>query len=119
VLLLTYGKHRFLLTGDMEKEVEWQLLDGGRLRPVDVLKVAHHGSRTSSTDEFLRATAPSLAIVSVGEDNPYRLPSREVVERFREQNVALLRTDTLGLATVTSDGQKLSFSVQQWARARY
>ncbi|HET8548147.1 MAG TPA: ComEC/Rec2 family competence protein [Bryobacteraceae bacterium] len=118
VLLITHGRHRFLLTGDMEKQTEWELIDSRRLPRADVLKIAHHGSRTSSTDDFVEKAGPTLAILSVGEGNLYRLPNREVVERFRKRHTAVLRTDELGLATVISDGRRLSFQVEQWAGAR-
>ena len=118
VLLIAHGGHRFLLTGDIEKQIEWQLLDGQRVPRVDVLKIAHHGSRTSSTEEFVRAASPSLALLSVGYGNLYRLPNTEVMERFAQQRTLVLRTDELGLATVTSDGRNLSFHVEQWNGGR-
>jgi competence protein ComEC len=118
VLLITHGRHRFLLTGDIEKQVEWQLTDRKRVPDIDVLKVAHHGSRTSSTEDFIRAARPSLAVLSVGEGNLYRLPNAEVTERLAQQGAALLRTDTLGLATVVSDGRQLRFGVEQWRGGR-
>lgn len=117
VLLLRYGEHRFLLTGDAEKQVEWQLLDSGRLPRIDVLKVAHHGSKTSSTQEFLDVARPRLALISVGADNLYGLPNRDVIERYKAAHAALLRTDTLGLVTVRSDGHRLSYETRQWQDA--
>jgi competence protein ComEC len=118
VLLLTHGRHRFLLTGDIEKQIEWELIDRAGVPRVDVLKIAHHGSRTSSTEDFVRAAAPSLALLSVGQGNLYRLPNAEVIERFATRRTAILRTDELGLATVVSDGRQLSFSVEQWSGGR-
>jgi competence protein ComEC len=117
VLLLHYGEHRFLLTGDAEKQIEWHLLDSGEVPKIDVLKVAHHGSRTSSTQEFLDAARPRVALISVGADNFYGLPNRDVVERYRAANMTVLRTDELGLSTVRSDGRHLSFEVRQWQDA--
>src|SRR5581483_717417 len=76
VLRIRYGKHSFLLCGDAERPVEREMLDAGEIQPSDVLKVGHHGSHTSSTEEFLEAVHPAFAIVSVGLDNSYGHPHR-------------------------------------------
>jgi len=88
---------RALLTGDLEKVGELHLLDlpRGELR-ADVLKVGHHGSRSSSTGPFLDAVAPRLALVSVGLRNPYYHPSPEVLERLADRGARTLRTDRTG-----------------------
>lgn len=101
VLEVTWDGRRLLLTGDVEKGGEQALLAAGRLRPVDVLKVAHHGSRTSSTPGVVRATRPAVAIVSVGADNRYDHPSPEVEQRWRAAGACVLRTDRCGAVTVT------------------
>ena len=106
VFLIEYGKHRFLLTGDMEQAVERQL-EG--LPRVDVLKVAHHGSKTSSTAEFLDRTRPSFALISDGIDNLFHHPHPSVLARLEERHAATLRTDVEGMVTVISDGQVLSY----------
>jgi len=106
VLRVSYGRHRFLLPGDVEKQIEQALADeSGR---VDVLKVAHHGSKTSSTEEFLDAVAPSFAIVSAGIDNRYGHPNPEILERLERHRAIVLRTDMDGLIAVRSDGRRLS-----------
>ncbi len=107
VLQLSYGEHVFLLTGDIEKQVEAHLLAEDRLGKVDVLKVAHHGSKTSSTEAFIAAVRPSFALISVGLDNVYRHPTPEVIERLRLAHTDVLRTDLTGLITVRSDGHRL------------
>lgn len=107
VLRATYGRHSFLLTGDLEKEVEQRLAEEGRLQPVTVLKVGHHGSRTSSTPEFLQATRPAIALVSAGQENLFRHPHSEVVERLQQQKTAIFRTDERGLIRVLSNGRQL------------
>ena len=107
VLRVRYGKHSFLLCGDVEKQVERGMLAAGEIQPSDVLKVAHHGSRTSSTEEFLATVHPAFALISVGLENSYGHPNRDVVERLREHGAMVLRTDEDGLISVRSDGQRL------------
>ena len=103
---IEYGKHRFLLTGDMEQAVELQL---GEVPKVDVLKIAHHGSKTSSTAEFLDRARPSFALISDGIDNLFHHPHPSVLARLAERHIATLRTDSDGMVTVISDGQTLSY----------
>ncbi|MEA2604122.1 MAG: competence protein ComEC [Acidobacteriota bacterium] len=97
VLLATVRGRRVLLTGDIESGSEHELADccGQELR-ADVLKVAHHGSRTSSTPTFLEAVIPRLALISCGVRNLYHHPSPEVVERLEEGRARVLRTDQSG-----------------------
>lgn len=90
-----YGTQSLLLTGDMEKEQEMVLLQKGVLRPVTVLKVGHQGSRTSSTEAFLEAVKPKLALISVGK-NSYGHPHQDVLSRLTEYNIPILRTDERG-----------------------
>lgn len=90
-----YGTQSLLLTGDMEKEQEMVLLQKGVLRPVTVLKVGHQGSRTSSTEAFLEAVKPKLALISVGK-NSYGHPHQDVLSRLAEYNIPILRTDERG-----------------------
>jgi competence protein ComEC len=109
--MIEYGKHRFLLTGDMEQAVELQLAFGDRPLPrIDVLKVAHHGSKTSSTAEFLDRTRPSFALISDGIDNLFHHPHPSVIARLDERHIATLRTDLEGMLTVISDGKMLTYS---------
>ncbi len=105
VALVRYGETRLLLTGDAERgEEEWLLRHARDLLDVDVLKVAHHGSRTSSGADFLDAATPRLALISVGAENAYRHPNDEVLERLRERRVRVLRTDHHGAIVVRTDG---------------
>ena len=108
VLRLIYGSRSFLLTGDVERPVEREMLDAGEIHPTDVLKVAHHGSRTSSTEEFLDALHPAFAIVSAGFENSYGHPHPAIVQRFADRHAALLRTDRDGLITIRTDGRHLA-----------
>jgi competence protein ComEC len=101
------GPTAALLTGDIEAAAERRLLlDPGALRAA-VLKVPHHGSRTSSTPAFVAAVAPRVAVVSVGADNRYRLPSAEVEPRYRAAGACVLRTDRCGAITIETDGRSL------------
>lgn len=96
VLFLDMGETSMLFTGDLEQEGEAALLEQGVLFPVDVLKVAHHGSKTSSTLAFIQKTQPEWSIVSAGVKNSYGHPHPEVVRRLVESGTNLLRTDQLG-----------------------
>ena len=112
VLSATYGDHRFLLTGDVEEEGETALLDGAvkNLGETQVLKVAHHGSRTSTHPLFLEQVRPWFGLISAGYRNPYRHPHPTVVERMEQKGVIVLRTDKEGAITVSTDGQRLRVS---------
>ncbi len=101
VLLAETGRRRVLLTGDLEARGERQLLEAGLpARPVDVLKVAHHGSRTSTGSAFLGAVAPRLALISAGPANPYGHPSPTVVARLAARGIPILRTDRSGMVRI-------------------
>jgi competence protein ComEC len=107
VLRLTYGRNSFLLCGDVEKQVERRMLQEGEIQLTDVLKVAHHGSRTSSTEEFLTATQPLFAVISAGFENSYGHPNRDVLERLAAHQAVVYRTDRNGLVSIRSDGRRL------------
>ncbi len=111
VLRLRHGRHSFLLTGDIDRRIEAELPTGR----VDVLKVAHHGGRDSTSAPFLDAIQPAVALISAGFENSYNLPSAEVLERLRERRVAVLRSDRFGLVTVRSDGRRLELETAAWA----
>jgi competence protein ComEC len=108
VLRVRYGSRSFLLTGDVERPIERRMLEEDEIQSVDVLKVAHHGSRTSSTESFLSAANPAFAIISVGADNSYGHPNRDVLDRLGEHHAEVLRTDRNGLVTVRTDGRHLT-----------
>ena len=107
VLRLGYGRNGFLLSGDVERPIERGMLAADEIRRTDVLKVAHHGSRTSSTEEFVNAVEPVFAVISVGLDNSYGHPNLDVVERLRQHRAVVYRTDQEGLITVRGDGHRL------------
>ena len=91
----------------MEKQVEARLLDENRIGRVDVLKVAHHGSRSSSIEPFIEATHPAFALISVGLGNSYHHPTAQVLERLNNVHSQIFRTDLTGLVSIRSDGRKL------------
>jgi competence protein ComEC len=107
VLRVRFGRRTFLLTGDMEADVERSLVAAGDDLRSDALKVAHHGSRTSSTGSFVNATRPALAVVSVGQDSPYGHPHPEVIARWRTSGAQVLTTGQRGTITVSTDGDDL------------
>jgi len=107
VLRLRYGQRSFLLSGDIERPIERRMVDENEVAPVDVLKVAHHGSHTSCTEEFLSASAPLFGIISVGWENSYGHPHRDVLERLAQHGVTMYRTDVDGAVTIRTDGKRL------------
>ncbi|MDT4895370.1 MAG: competence protein ComEC [Acidobacteriota bacterium] len=107
VLSLRFGQRVFLLTGDIEKETEAALTGGQDDLHCDVLKVAHHGSKTSSTDAFVKATQPALAIISVGLTSIFGHPHKEVLERWRANGTQILTTGQRGTITISTDGSDL------------
>jgi competence protein ComEC len=109
VFELDYGKHSFLFTGDVEGEVE--PLMQSSLHPVDVLKVAHHGSKYSTSTTFLQTVHPRYAIISVGKNNRYGHPDQEVLERLEQEGAHIFRTDESGAVLFHTDGEKLTIEV--------
>jgi len=99
VMRMQYGKSSVLLEGDAEAPSERTMLARGRVEPVTLLKIGHHGSRTSTTQEFLNAAAPKDAVVSVGRGNTFGHPRYEVIERIADARTKLYRTDEFGLTT--------------------
>jgi competence protein ComEC len=113
-LRLTYGATHVLLTGDVERDAEASLVAGTpAVLAADVLKVPHHGSRTSSAPGFLDAVGPRVAVISVGAENRYHLPAPEVEARYRARGICLLRTDHCGAVTVVSDGRRLEVTTMR------
>lgn len=108
VARIRVGTVTFLLAGDAERDEErWLLAHQQALLDVDVLKVAHHGSRTSSTAAFLHAVTPRLALVSVGAGNIYEHPSDEVIRSLAAHGALVLRTDRHGSVIVRTDGAQI------------
>lgn len=109
VLLLRHGEHTFLLTGDIKDDQEEELIMSGIPLRADVLKVAHHGSRFSSSLTSLLSIQPKLAVVTCGPAAPRGLPSPEALERFEALRIPVLRTDRQGLVEIRSEGKRLTY----------
>ena len=108
VLQIEYGTRKLLLLADVESKAELSLAhEAGEALPADVVKVAHHGSRTSSTAGFVAAVRAKLAVISVGQQSMFGHPHREVVERWRAAGAEILTTGQSGTITVTTDGSDL------------
>jgi competence protein ComEC len=107
VLRLEHGGIAFLLSGDIEQPVERELGERGDPLAADFLKVSHHGSRTSTSADFLAAVAPRVAVISLGERNPFGHPHPTVIARLEHSGTRLLRTDRDGAVTLLSDGRSL------------
>jgi competence protein ComEC len=100
---VSYAGKRLLFSGDIEGHAASGLLARGTPLQADVLKVPHHGSRTSSSDAFLRAVSPSLALISAGAVNPFGHPHAEVVQRLRDRGARIIDLGKLGGTIVTLD----------------
>lgn len=107
VLRITYGSRSFLLTGDIERNAETSLVAVGGSLTADLIKVPHHGSRTSSTQEFINAVGAQYAVISVGRSSPFGHPHPEVVERWKAAGANVLTTGTHGTISVSTDGKDL------------
>jgi competence protein ComEC len=136
VLEIRYGGRRVLLTGDITEKVDAGILDGeaeptgaqeaapppatgsaaSALSPVDVLKVAHHGSRTSTSPAFLASARPLIAVISVGADNRYGHPDEQTLTRLLDAGVRVLRTDLVGWISVSTDGRDLRVETARGGR---
>ncbi len=112
VVRIIYGESSFLFTGDAERIVESEILNSEI--DVDVLKVGHHGSNSSSSEAFIEATTPQIAVISCGQDNMYGHPDYEVLSLLDENNVKVYRTDEAGTIMVTAD-QKDNITVDKKA----
>jgi competence protein ComEC len=107
VLRVVYGDRKFLLTGDIEKETESFLTGAPEFLQADVIKVAHHGSKTSSTENFVNAVKSKVAVISVGRDSPFGHPKPEVVERWKNAGAQVLTTGENGTISFSTDGRDL------------
>lgn len=104
VVQTEYEKQKYLFMGDAEKEVETKLLKEGILEDIDVLKVGHHGSQTSSTEEFINKVLPEISVVSVQYGRYNNMPSENVINRLKSNENKVYITDTDGTIWITSDG---------------
>jgi competence protein ComEC len=111
VILLTYGSQSFLFTGDAPLSTEYSILN--KLPELSVLKAGHHGSQTSTSFELLEKTTPEYTVLSVGANNSYGHPHRNVVARLQEFRSQILRTDQKGDITFITDGDSIQMKTQK------
>ena len=110
VARLSFKETSFLFTSDIEKERELVLVQkqkylGQDFLSADILKIPHHGSKTSSVEEFLGEVNPSIAVIQVGKDNDFGHPHQEVIDRLNKKEIPIFRTDTNGTIKIISDGK--------------
>ena len=105
VAKLIFGGISFLFTGDIQRAVEKELTEKGGALDSDVLKLAHHGSKTSSSEEFLGKVTPEIVVIQVGKDNQYGHPHQEVLERLKKYGIKVLRTDKDSDIKIISDSK--------------
>ena len=104
VLQLSFGNFDTLLTGDIDFDAEKQVNLSRQRGEIEVLKIAHHGSKYSTGEEFLKKIKPQLAVISVGK-NSFGHPTKEVIEKLRDLDIKILRTDQEGEIKIVSDGK--------------
>ncbi len=107
VIRLTYKDVDIIFPGDIEEEGEGEILRRGLGLKASILKVPHHGSRTSSTERFLKAVRPDIAVISAGFNNPFGFPHKEIIDRYRNLGAEVYRTDIEGAVHVKTDGKKI------------
>lgn len=113
VLKITYGNTSFLFTGDAESDEEEEILNSGADLKSTVLKVGHHGSRTSTSYPFLREVMPQYAVISVEKGNSYGHPNEETLSKLSDAGVEVYRTDESGDIVMTSDGNSISITTSK------
>lgn len=118
VLRADYNKRSFLLMGDAETESEYDLMDRFMQIKADVLKLGHHGSSTSSAEDFIDLVMPMYAVASCGRDNEYGHPHREVISYLDKLRITLFRTDTDGYVSFYTDGSKLVYLTENNTAAK-
>ncbi|MEI6597247.1 MAG: ComEC/Rec2 family competence protein [bacterium] len=110
IIKLVNGQNKFLLTGDASEKIETTLMASGADLSADVLKVAHHGSQYSSSQEFLEKVRPGLAVIAVGKDNDFGHPSLRIVKRLERIGAEIFRTDERGTVKILSDGMNIKIN---------
>ncbi len=111
---LIFGENSFLFPGDIYKSAEKEILEKGGIDVgSDVLKISHHGSKTSSAEEFIAKVSPEVAVISAGKDNKYGHPSPETLEALEKYGITVLRTDVKGDIKIISNGKKYAISTIQ------
>ena len=111
VLMLSYGNVDFLFMGDAQQDSESSMIAAGQLQDIDILKIGHHGSRTSSSQAFLNIVRPEVAIYMAGIGNQYGHPHPETISALQAIGAQIYGTDTRGTITVTTDGNSYTVGV--------
>ncbi len=107
---LVYGQNSFLFVGDAQEESEEEMLKSGLELKADVLKAGHHGSSSSTSEDFLHEVAPAYAVISCGEGNDYGHPHAAVLNLLRREGVQVFRTDEQGSIVAYSDGTNITWN---------
>lgn len=110
VTMIEYGNSSALLTGDAERVVEKELVNGSYNLSANILKCGHHGSSTSTCSQFLDAVSPDAAVISCGKNNDYGHPHKETLSALKYRNIPIWRTDISGTVIATSDGEQFIFT---------
>lgn len=113
VLKLTYNSTSFLLTGDAESKSEYDILASKENIKADVLLVGHHGSNSSTTQQFLDAVNPTYAVIQVGK-NSYGHPTDKTIQKLSDKKIRIYRNDKQGTIVFTADGKKITASQKEW-----
>lgn len=113
IMRMSYDTKTILLMGDADKESEALLIDYGYDLDADILGIGHHGSRTSSSEDFVSRVTPEYGIISVGSGNSYGLPDEDVLARYEAIGTILLRTDVSGTITLTIENETITVSTQK------
>ena len=113
VLRLSYGSIDFLFTGDAEKEAEASILQSGQPLQANILKVGHHGSKTSTSAEFLNTVKPQMAIYMAGKGNRYSHPYQETIDALTKAGAKIYGTDINGTIIITTDGKKFAIDTEK------
>ncbi len=108
VIKLKYGDVSIIFSGDIEEEGERELLSRGLDLKTTILKIPHHGSRSSSTEEFVKALNPDIVVASVGYNNPFGFPHKEIIKKYRKKGALIYRTDKEGAITIETDGSDIN-----------
>lgn len=110
VIKVSFGNNSFLFQGDAEALSEMEIIKKGYDLSADVLKVGHHGSNSSTTSNYLNEVSPKYCVISVGENNTYGHPEEKILNRLKNRNIKVLRTDQYGTIVFTSDGKNIEFA---------
>ena len=112
VIKLAYGDNTYLFTGDAESISESEMMDKGMDLSADVLKIGHHGSTTSTSKKFLEQVNPKYTVISCGRNNTYNHPTKTTMDKLKEANIPVYRTDEEGTIECVSDGTTITFNVE-------